>query len=66
MLFQWIMGILALAALIIFLVSDKWTSKSRHSSYYEQVKKPQGKEPRLANLPDASKHDKFYSKLNAR
>ena len=66
MLFQWIMGIIALAALIIFLLSDKWTSKSRHSSYYDQVKKPSGKEARLANLPDASQHDKFYTKLNSR
>lgn len=66
MLFQWIMGLIALAALIIFLLSDKWTSKSRHSSYYDQVRKPQGKEPRLADLPDTSQHDDFFTKLNSR
>lgn len=66
MLLQWIMGIIAISALVIFLVSDRWTSKSKHSSYYENAKKPSGKEPRLANLPDTTTHDKFYSKLNAR
>jgi len=66
MIFQWIMGIVALAALIVFLLSDRWTGKSKHSTYYEQVKKPQGKEPRLADLPDSSKHDKFFTRLNTR
>ncbi|AGA69512.1 hypothetical protein Desdi_2069 [Desulfitobacterium dichloroeliminans LMG P-21439] len=65
MLFQWIMGFVALGALIVLLASDRWSSKSKHSSYYEQVKKPSGKEARLANLPDTSTNDKFYSKLNA-
>lgn len=66
MLFQWIMGLVAISALVVFLFSDKWTSKSRHSSYYDEVKKPKGKEPRYANIPDGSQNDEFFTKLNSR
>lgn len=66
MLFQWLVGIVAIVALVFILVADRWTGKSQHSNYYKRVQTPSGKEERGANIPDSSKHDGFYSKLNTR
>lgn len=66
MLFQWLVGIIAIVALVFILVADRWTGKSKHSNYYKRVQTPTGKEERSAKIPDSSKHDAFYSKLNTR
>jgi len=64
MLFGWIIGIIAIAALVAVLVSDFWAGK--HSSYFQAVQKPKGKVASMPQIPDASKHDKFFHKLNSR
>jgi hypothetical protein len=66
MLFQWIIGIVAIVALVFVLISDRHSGKSKHSTYYQRVQKPAGKAQRDANIPETSKHDEFFSKLNTR
>lgn len=66
MFFQWLVGIIAIVTLVFVLVADRWAGKSKHSNYYKRVQTPTGKAERSANIPDSSKHDSFYSKLNAR
>jgi FtsZ-interacting cell division protein ZipA len=66
MLFQWLVGIVAILALVLVGISDFWAGKSKHSTYYQKVQKPSGKEQRSANIPDPSTHDSFYTKLNTR
>lgn len=66
MLFQWIVGIAAVVTFVVVGFSDSLAGKSKHSTYYERVQKPAGKEHRSANIPNSSKHDSFYSKLNLR
>ena len=66
MLFQWLVAIIAVVALIFVFIADSGTGKSKHSTYYKRVQTPKGKGERAANIPDSSKHDAFYSKLNTR
>jgi hypothetical protein len=66
MLFQWVVGIAAIAALVLAGISDTTSGKSKHSTYFARVQKPSGKQQRNANIPDSSKHDNFYTKLNTR
>ncbi len=66
MLLQWILGILAIVALAIVVLGDRFTSKSKSSSYYQNAMKPSGKEARLAEFPDSSTNDNFFTKLNVR
>ena len=61
---QWTVAILAILALIAVFKSDIYCSKSKHSDYYANVKKPCGKEPRTANIPNSTQHDLFFTKLN--
>lgn len=65
MVFQWLVGIIAIVTLILVGFSDSLAGKSKHSTYFERVQKPAGKQPRTPNIPDPSKHDAFYTKLNA-
>lgn len=64
--FHWIVAALAILALGIVFLGDRFTSKSKTSSYYQTAKKPTGKEARFADIPDPSTHDDFYTKLNVR
>ncbi|NMA69882.1 MAG: hypothetical protein GX958_10760 [Desulfitobacterium sp.] len=64
--FQWIVAILAVGALAIVFLGDRFTSKSKSSSFYQNAKMPSGKEARFAEIPDPSTHDDFYTKLNVR
>ena len=66
MLFQWLVAIIAIVALLFIVVSDFWVGKSKHSTYFKRVQTPTGKGERAANIPDSSKYDSFYSKINAR
>lgn len=66
MLFQWLVGIAAIVALVLVGFSDYLSGKSKHSTYFQKVQKPTGKAQRNANIPDSAKHDSFYSKLNTR
>jgi FtsZ-interacting cell division protein ZipA len=66
MLIQWLVGIIAILALVFIVAGDFWVGKSKHSTYYKKVQTPTGKGERVANIPDSSKHDAFYSKLNTR
>lgn len=65
MLFQWLVVLIAVATLIITLYSDILTGKKKHSNYYLEVQKPMGKGEREAAIPDPSKHDRFFAKLNS-
>lgn len=66
MLFQWLVGIAAIVALVLVGFSDFLSGKSKHSTYFQRVQKPTGKEQRNASIPDSSKHDSFFTKLNTR
>lgn len=63
---QWVVALVAIAALVIVAISDATGGKSKHSSYFEAIQQPKGKQQREANIPDPSKHDSFYAKLNSR
>lgn len=65
MLFQWLVGIIAILALVAVVMSDVLTGKKKHSYYFQKVQKPVGKEDRDVSVTTSSKHDSFYSKLNA-
>lgn len=65
MLFQWLMGLIAIATLIITLYSDALTGKKKHSTYFQAVQKPTGKKEREALIPEPNTHDCFFAKLNS-
>jgi hypothetical protein len=65
MLFQWLVLIIAIAALIVTLYSDAGSAKKKHSDYFQRVQKPTGKAERDAAIPDSKKHDRFFTKLNS-
>lgn len=63
MMLNLIVGLFALLALVFVVFSDTWTGK--HSTYFQKVQKPAGKEARSADIPDASSHDEWFHKLNS-
>lgn len=65
MLFQWLLALIVIAALVITLYSDAGSAKKKHSDYFLKVQKPTGKAERDAQIPDANKHNPFYAKLNS-
>jgi len=65
MLFQWLVALIVIAALVITLYSDAGSAKKKHSDYFQKVQKPTGKVERNAALPDSNQHDGFYAKLNS-
>lgn len=65
MLLQWLVGLIAVAALIIAWYSDALTGKNKHSLYFQTVQKPVGKAERDAIIPEPNQHDGFFSKLNS-
>lgn len=65
MLFQWLVGIVAIGALIIAMYSDAGSAKKKHSDYFQRVQKPTGKAQRDAAIPNFNKFDHFFSKLNS-
>ncbi len=65
MLFQWLIALIVIAALVIALYSDAGSAKKKHSDYFQRVQKPTGNAERDAAIPDANRHDGFYAKLNS-
>lgn len=65
MLFQWLVVIIAIAALLVALYSDAGSAKKKHSNYFQRVQKPTGKAERDAAIPDSNKFDRFFTKLNS-
>lgn len=65
MLFQWLVVLIAIAALIVTLYSDAGSAKKKHSDYFQRVQKPTGKAQRDAAIPNSNKFDRFYTKLNS-
>ncbi|MCB8816584.1 MULTISPECIES: hypothetical protein [Desulfosporosinus] len=65
MLFQWLVALIVIAALVITLYSDAGSAKKKHSDYFQRVQKPTGKAERNAEIPRGNKHDPFYAKLNS-
>lgn len=65
MLFQWLVVLIAIVALIVTLYSDAGSAKKKHSDYFQRVQKPTGKAQRDAMIPDSKKFDRFYAKLNS-
>jgi len=65
MLFQWLVALIVIGALVITLFSDAGSAKKKHSDYFQRVQKPAGKAERNAEIPNANKHNGFYAKLNS-
>jgi len=65
MVFQWLVALIVIGVLVITLYSDAGSAKKKHSDYFQRVQKPSGKVERNAAIPDPSKHDRFYAKLNS-
>ncbi|HBV86919.1 hypothetical protein [Desulfosporosinus sp.] len=65
MLFQWLLALIVIAALVIALYSDAGSAKKKHSDYFQRVQKPTGKSERDAAMGDPNKYDSFYAKLNS-
>ena len=59
------MVIIAIVILIITLYSDAGSAKKKHSSYFQTVQKPTSKKVRELAMPDLSKNDGFFEKLNS-
>ncbi|MGC7872351.1 hypothetical protein ACPUYX_12585 [Desulfosporosinus sp. SYSU MS00001] len=64
MLFQWLVVLIAVAILVVTVYSDALTGKRKHSTYFQTVQKPLGKNEREASIPDSDRHNRFFSKLN--
>lgn len=65
LIFQWLVVLIAITALIVTLYSDAGSAKKKHSDYFQKVQKPTGKAERDAAIPDSNKFDRFYAKLNS-
>ncbi|GAB6174821.1 hypothetical protein JCM15765_42990 [Paradesulfitobacterium aromaticivorans] len=65
MIFTWLMGLIAILALVAAASGDYWCGKNKHSVYYQTVQKPLGKQDKAVEIPMFSEHDAFYSKLNS-
>ena len=65
MLFQWLIVLIAIVALIVAMYSDAGSAKKKHSDYFQRVQKPTGKAEREVEIPDFSKYDRFFTKLNS-
>lgn len=64
MVFQWLLVFVVFGILIVTMYSDSLAAKKKHSSYFKTVQKPTGKKERAATIPNLSKHDQFFTKLN--
>lgn len=64
MLFQWLLGLIVIGALVVTLIADAGSAKKKHSDYFQRVQKPTGKAERNAMIPDPNQHDRFYAQLN--
>ena len=64
MIFQWLVALIAVLALVVTVYADRWTGKKKHSDYFLIVQKPLGKPERDAVIPPTDKHDSFFTKLN--
>ena len=65
MLFQWLLGFIVIATLIVTFYSDFLAAKKKHSSYFLTVQKPTGKTEREAAIPKLNENDRFFTKLNS-
>ena len=65
MLFQWIVVLIVIGALVVALYSDAGSAKKKHSDYFQRVQKPTGKAERNAAIPNSNQYDNFYAKLNS-
>lgn len=65
MLFQWLVALIVIAALVVTLYSDAGAAKKKHSDYFQRVQKPAGKAERSAVIPNSNKYNPFYTKLNS-
>jgi hypothetical protein len=65
MLFQWVLGLIVIAALLVTLYSDSLAGKKKHSSYFKTVQKPTGKTEREVTIPKLNEYDHFFKKLNS-
>ncbi|AET68852.1 hypothetical protein Desor_3354 [Desulfosporosinus orientis DSM 765] len=65
MLFQWLVALIVIAALVVALYSDAGSAKKKHSDYFQRVQKPAGKAERDAVIPNSNKYNPFYTKLNS-
>lgn len=63
--FNWLVGLIALAAVVIIAYGDRWTGKKKHSNYFKAVQTPIGKDTAIPEIPDTSTYDSFFKKLNA-
>ncbi|KUO75588.1 MAG: hypothetical protein APF81_27630 [Desulfosporosinus sp. BRH_c37] len=59
-----LMVLIAIAFLVVTLISDAGSAKKKHSKYFQTVQKPTKKTVREVAIPDLSKHDGFFAKLN--
>ena len=60
-----LMVLIAVATLIVTLYSDAGSAKKKHSRYFQTVQKPTRKKVRELAIPDFSKNDEFFTKLNS-
>lgn len=59
-----LMVLIAIAFLIVTLISDAGSAKKKHSKYFQTVQKPTKNTVREVVMPDFSKNDGFFAKLN--
>lgn len=65
MVFQWIVGLITIIALVIVFFSDAFTGKKKSSSYFIKAQKPANKPERTPDFKENKSYDSFFEKLNA-
>lgn len=59
------MVLIAIATLVVTFYADLGSAKKKHSSYFQTVQKPSKKIVSEITMPDLSRNDGFFAKLNS-